>query len=296
MVIKNKIFPYPVLTSELDDYNNSSFKVTVKIAERNVTDTVLEFDIELKDNILQKLISEGKAIFVIHIECGTTAFRTMIKTAGNKFQYRINNKRVNGDVVLLAMIVSNADIPFYKNSNLNEDYNDVDIYIKAKSILAYDNIGVVVIEKEYEELAQSESFFVLSKRIKKDEEEEQPVEYDISSDKIVISVYPETYKMYMSISMEPDMQPLVKTVIVIPALVYMIEMVREDYENDFDSYKTKKWFLRLDKACKNRNISFVDDIILNYDKPIIWHAQQLTSLPVEKSFDSIKKIMEGTDN
>lgn len=296
MVIKNKIFPYPVLAEELDDYKGSQFKATVSISEQNVSDTVLSFDLELTDSTLQRLISDGKATYVIHIECGTTAFRTVVKTVKNKFQYRISNKRVNGDVVLLAMVVANEDVPFYRNSNLNEDYDGMDIFLKAKSILAYDNIGIVVIEKEYEELANSESFFTLSKRIKRDDEEEQPVEYDISGDKIVISVYPETYKMYIGISFEPRMQSLVKSLIVIPALVYMLETVREDEVNDFDAYKTKNWFIRLSKACATRNIDFVNDILENYDKSIIWHAQQLTSLPIEKTFKDIRIIMEGDDN
>lgn len=296
MVIKNKIFPYPVLAEELDDYKNCMFKASVSISERNVSDTVLAFDLELTDSTLIKLISEGKATYVIHIECGTTAFRTVIKTVNNKFQYRISNKRVNSDVVLLAMIVANEDIPFYRNSNLNEDYEGMDIFIKAKSILAYDNIGIVVIEKEYEELASSESFFTLSKRVKKDDEEEQPVDYDISGDKIVISVYPETYKMYTGISLEQSMQPFVKSLIVLPALVYMLETVRDDEENDYETYKTKKWFMRLAKACSTRNIDFVTDILGNYERPIIWHAQQLTSLPIEKTFENIRMIMEGTEN
>lgn len=296
MVIKNKIFPYPVLSEDLDDYESSKFVAHVDIVERNISDTVLEFMLELEDSTLKNLISNGKATFAVHIECGTTAFRTVVKTSSNKFRYRISNKRVNGDIVLLAMVVATKDIPFYKNSNLNDDYADTDIFIRAKSIMAYHNIGTIVIEKEYEELAKNDSFFVLSKRVKKDGEEEQPVEYDISSDKIVIRVYPETYKMYTGISMEPTMQPLVKTLIVLPALVYMLETVRDDSENDFESYRTKIWFIRLSKACKSRNIDFIDDIINNYDKPIIWHAQQLLSLPLEKAFESMRLIMEGIEN
>lgn len=296
MVIKNKIFPYPVLSEDLDDYESSKFAARVDIVERNISDTVLEFMLELEDSILKNLISNGKATFVVHIECGTTAFRTVVKASSNKFRYRISNKRVNGDIVLLAMIVATEDIPFYRNSNLNNDYADTDIFIRAKSIMAYHNIGTIVIEKEYEELAKNDSFFVLSKRVKKDDEEEQPVEYDISSDKIVIRVYPETYKMYTGISMEPTMQPLVKTLIVLPALVYMLETVRDDSENNFESYSTKIWFIRLSKACKSRNIDFIDDVINNYDKSIIWHAQQLLSLPLEKAFESMRLIMEGIEN
>lgn len=296
MVIKNKIFPYPVLSEDLDDYENSKFIAHVDIIEKNVNDTVIKFTLELENKTLKNLIATGKAVYVVHIECGTTAFRTMVKTSSTIFQYRINNKRVNGDVVLLAMIVAIEDIPFYKNTNLNQDYADTDVFIGAKSIMAYYNIGTIVIEKEYEELAHNNSFFVLSKRIKKDTEEQQPVEYDISTDKIVISVYPETYKMYKSISMDPKMQPFVKTLIVLPALVYMLEMVRADMNNDFESYKTKKWFIHISKACKSRNVDFIDDIICNYDKPIIWHVQQLLSLPLEKTFESMRLIMEGIEN
>lgn len=296
MVIRNKIFSYPVLADDLDDYIDSHFSARVEIVEKNISDTVFEFTIDMNDSVLEHFISEGKATYVLHIECGLTAMRTVIKTVNTKFRYRISNKRVNGEVTLLAMIVAVEDIPFYRNSKLNEDYADADIFIKAKSVMAYHNIGTVVVEKEYEELAQDESFFVLTKRIKRDDEEEMPVEYDISSDKIVISVYPDTYKLYVGISLDPLMQPFVKTLIVLPALTYMLETLRYDTDNDFDSYRTKHWFIRLSKACKARNIDFIKDIITNYDRPIIWHVQQLLSLPIEKAFGSIRMMMEGIEN
>ena len=75
MEIKNRLFPYPVLCEENDDYVLGFFDVKYNVTEE-FNHFVIDFDIVLDDNDeLQWLIREGKAEYVIHIECPTTSFR-----------------------------------------------------------------------------------------------------------------------------------------------------------------------------------------------------------------------------
>ena len=46
MEIKNRLFPYPVLCVENDDYENSEFDVITKVKEE-LNDIVIDFDIRL---------------------------------------------------------------------------------------------------------------------------------------------------------------------------------------------------------------------------------------------------------
>ena len=113
MEIRNRLFPYPVLCEDTDDYIEGEFFVEAKLVEQGVNDILVQFDIHLDNAGLQNLINTGKAEFVIHMECSGTAFRTVIRTFSNSEQYRIMNSRVNGDINLLGMIVSKEKIGHY---------------------------------------------------------------------------------------------------------------------------------------------------------------------------------------
>ena len=79
MEIKNRLFLYPVLCAENDDYEGCSFEVKSAINEE-LTDLVINFDVVLDGNEeLQWLIRDGNAQVIVHIECSYTAYRTVVK-------------------------------------------------------------------------------------------------------------------------------------------------------------------------------------------------------------------------
>lgn len=55
MVIRHKMYPYPVLADFLDDYVNSKFDVTAEVVAHGY-DRRLYFNVTLKNEGLQKLI------------------------------------------------------------------------------------------------------------------------------------------------------------------------------------------------------------------------------------------------
>lgn len=151
MEIRNRLFPYPVLCIENDDYEESSFRVEYNLKEE-LNSLVLEFDIMLEKNEeLQWLIREGMAEFIIHIECSSTAFRTILRTAGNSLKYRIPKSKVNNDIALLALIVATKKISSFQSRYLNEDYSEETINFERGAILAYYNMPKILVTKNYEE-------------------------------------------------------------------------------------------------------------------------------------------------
>ena len=82
MVIRHKMYPYPVLADFLDDYVDSKFDVTVEMTNHGY-DRRLYFNVTLKNEGLQQLIREGKASYAYHLECSQTGFRKAV-TASEK--------------------------------------------------------------------------------------------------------------------------------------------------------------------------------------------------------------------
>ena len=78
MEIRNRLFPYPVLCLENDDYIDCEFRVLTNQIEE-LKDIVLQFKIELDNKDLLDLIRDGKAEYLIHVECSNTSFRKVIR-------------------------------------------------------------------------------------------------------------------------------------------------------------------------------------------------------------------------
>ena len=288
MEIKNRLFPYPVLCVENDDYENCSFDVNTKVKEE-INDIVLDFDIKLENNEeLQWLIRDGYAQFVIHIECSSTAFRTMVTSVGNKKSVRIPKARVNNVISLLGMIVAEKDIVGFKSKLLNEDY-DEEINFNRGAILAYRNLPKVYVTKNYEELAGDNSFFTVIKRTDIEEAESLPVVYDITDAKIKILVSEKTYDEYIKYHANPTMQPLLNTLLVMPAIAHMVDELRNC--GDIERFKPLYWFQKISKSCKLQGKDFVNDII-DSDLPCVEVAQAMLQMPIERAFECLSRVIE----
>lgn len=288
MEIRNRLFPYPVLCEDTDDYKQGEFYVDAQIVEQGVNDILVRFDMHLDNPGLQGLINCGDAEYVIHIECSNTAFRTVVRTYSNTVQYRIMNSRVNGDINLLGMIVSTKRIGHYHNSLLDEDYGGITLNIEKASILAYYNMNPIHIEKNYEELAEKDSIFSVVKEVRIDQNERKPIWFKLDNDRIKIIVDEDIYASYVRYQGNAAMQPLMVSLLVMPALTYMLEVLRNE---DWVEYASDYWFLKIQKFYKIHEIDFIDDIILNDDKMISEAVQEMLQLPIGKAMINIPEML-----
>ncbi len=287
MEIKNRLFPYPVLCEDTDDYVEGEFYVEAKLVEQGLNDILVQFDMHLDNPGLQSLINSGKAEFVIHMECSNTAFRTVIKTFSNTEQYRIMNSRVNGDVNLLGMIVSKDKIGHYTNSALNEDYNDITLTLDKASILAYDNMDSIHIAKNYEELAEKDSIFSVVKQMRMDQNEHNAITFALDADKIKIRVDDDLYSSYITYKGNSAMQPLMSAILVMPALTFMMETLRNE---GIEDYASSYWFIKMEKYYALHGKSFVDDVIYGEDM-ISEVVQEMLQLPIGKTLLNIPEML-----
>ena len=287
MEIKNRLFPYPVLCVENDDYENCEFDVKTELRE-DLNNIIIDFDIKLVGiPEIQWLIRDNNAQFVIHIECSSTAYRTIVKTSETKKTIRIPKSKVNIEIALLATIVAEKDIVDFTSVNLNEDYDEA-VNFNRGSILAYRNLPKINVIKNYEELAGDNSFFTVVKRIDENGVEKLPVTYNLSDPKIKILVSETIYDEYVKFHNNPNMEPLLNTLLVMPAIAHMIDEVRA---NGVEEYKPYYWYQKINKACKLQGKDFVVDIIES-ESSCMDIAQQMLQMPIERAFESLIRIVE----
>ncbi len=285
MEIKNRLFPYPVLCMENDDYIDCKFDVRYNYIE-DLKNIILQFDVELDNKELTELIRQGKAEYLVHIECSNTSFRKVVHNEGKHFEYRIPKTKVNKEIFLVGMVVAKENITGFYSSSFNEDY-DESVDFEKGSILAYRNMPRIIVLKNYEELASDDAFFtIVCKNIGQDMEE--PVTFDLNGNKIKIYVDDSIYNEYVKFHTNPIMKPLMISMLVMPALVYVIEEIRN---NGIENYISCYWYQKIKKSCELQGKRLVDDII-DSDATSIEIAQEMLQLPVGKAFRNLSAVAE----
>ena len=78
MKLRSDLFPYPVLSNELDDFSNGKFNVSISQRKISVSRFLITFDFQLENEDLQNLILEKKAKFAIHLEGKSSSYRNLI--------------------------------------------------------------------------------------------------------------------------------------------------------------------------------------------------------------------------
>ncbi len=288
MEIKNRLFPYPVLSIDTDDYENSSFSVDVDVEQDSSGIITFSFSVSLDDSEIQRLINHGEAYFAIHFECSKTAYRKLLVSSQKTIVFHVQTTRINGDIALVGMVLAKKDIVYYRNENLNIDYKNADIFIPCAGIIAYQNMPKIRIAKNYEELTSSESFFSIIKRVK-DNDDMHPIEFELTQEKIRIVVDEKIYSAYIRYSMDDNSKNLLWSLLLMPAVTYMLERLRMD---GIDTYEESEWYQKISNSYNAQGLDF-EDTVSNRDNPITDIAQTMLRLPIGKSFSNLNNIFGG---
>lgn len=289
MNITNRLYTYPVLSIEKDDYDTSVFEVQALQSMNGINNLLLQFDITMDNEELGQLIRDGKAEYVIHLECSNTAYRTSIHSAITYIEYEIPISRVSGKLEMVAFIVSKTKIPCFHSNDWNKDYEGLQFDFAKASVLGYQNLPTLDITKDYEELANASSIFLVYKRLT---EEAKPMDVDLDSNRIKIGLCSEEYSVYSRFCGKTEFQPILNAMIILPALVYVFEELKQ--EGGIEINQGKEWFVSLDRAYRKRGIEFVNEI-QDEDKPSIELAQEAMELPLNAAFSKLAGLYENGD-
>ena len=286
MNINNRLFAYPVLSEEKNDYNQSVFNVNYEQTMQGVNSLKLSFKIEMTCQDLEKMILNGQAEYVIHLECTTTAYREVLYSVSNYIEHEIPIGRVNGRLEAVAFIILKKRVTNFYSEDWVEDFNGVTFDLLQGSILAYKNLESLLLTKDYEEFSNANSIFTVYKRITDDD---KPAEISLDSSKIRIGLGTRDYDTYARYSVKTELQAIFNSMLILPALVYVFEELKQ--ENGEELYRNKEWFLALEKSYAKRGISLMDEV-LNSDKESYQLAQEAMELPISKALNQIPAFFD----
>lgn len=281
MYIANRTFMHPVLCADTDDYIDSKFDVKYKTEQKDLNMLCVCFLIELDNLELKELIANDMAEYAVHVECAYTGYRTIIRGKSPKIDVPLRIHDIKDKVEFVVMIVAKQDLIHYSNTKLNKDYNGKTIpYIPKSSILAYENIDELRVTKNIEEFQNSSSIFTV-KCVPEDAKKYAII--DLNSHKVIILLPREQYLIYISAMNQNDMQPIVNTLVIFPALIYLLEEIQVA-----DSvYDGKMWYRSLCSAFEKKNKDLLWEL---ENKGAYVLAQEIMESPLYNALLGIKAM------
>lgn len=278
MDIRYKLYPYPMLAADMDDYTDSSFTFTVA-TEKEIREIKFSFQLDLQNEGLTNMIQNGKAEYLIHIECPQTCYRHAIKTTDSTYIHRIPERDLNGRVSICAFIVAKEDLPTYYNHMFNEDYGGMSFSVDRGGILAIGGQYTLTIVKDTEELAKIPSIFTICKRAA---DSDNGIEIDMDGDKIAVTLSSDSFGRYKNLASELKYQPAFHSMFIMPALIYVFETLHRE---GIDNYNDKRWFIALNKTLSKSNVTLNAETLDN--TPSYTLAQKILDMPVDRALSAL---------
>lgn len=277
MVIKPKLYPYPVLRAKGDDYINGKFVCDFK-QNRGMKKTIIQVAFNMDNKGLYRLVHEEKAEFVVHVECALTSFRQVFSSKDPIFSFDLEDNALVDKVNLCPFLVAKTDIPNYTNPDFDDDYQDCSFSFVKGNILAIGVQQSFKVEKDQNDLASVPSIFkIYPKQDKKD----KTSSVDLNEDYIKIALTKEDYTLYQSQSKLNT--ATVNAFLIFPTLIYALECLKEGFED----MEELKWVQALKLTLKKNGYTLNQDLLDL--KSSFELAQILMMQPLTGAFNEIEE-------
>ena len=287
MEVSYKLYPYPVLAFYNDDYVDSSFEINVT-ESHDRHHILFNFDVQLDNDHLNSLIETDLAEFAVHIECSSTLYRNFIRFNDSSFEFEIPSGQLNGKINLCPYIISKTDIEEYRNPNFNFYFNGMSFSVEKNNTLAVGVQTDIIIEKDYDDLKNVASIFVVTPNF--DEDCKEVIYY--LNDVITIQVPKKEFDKIKILGIDQKNNELINSLLIGPVLVKIFETVK-NREDILEEYGEHKWFRAINRALAKQDIHFESDNFKSLDS--INLAQRILESPILKGVSNLfdQKIQGG---
>jgi len=280
MKINSLSLPHPVLGIGDDVDGKYSAEIQVELGREQI---VLQISQHLSNRTLDRLIAENKAAYNTEVHCQQTVYRRSFLSHEKKTTITIPARQLLNKVEVFFYITALTDIPDYQIDGSNDDYKGYTFEIGKGDILAYSDPITFPAEKDWQAFMAVTSFM----EVQEYSQDEGPLLFSLTQDKVVIQMAKNDYKKYCSFRNALYLNPVFHSSIVFPALIYTLTMMSRSAEEFGSSkwYQNLKWRLENEEELRRYDIERPDDI------PKI--AQAILRNPVARSLEGMENIQKN---
>jgi hypothetical protein len=285
MDIKYKLYPYPIVSDFSFDYIDTVFESDVTAFQEGYN-VKLAFTASINNEEIKLLIAEGKMEYAFHIECPQTCFRKVIRFSEEASDMLIPDKDLNGRMQICPFIIASEVIKGYTNKSFHDDYKGLTFDLESGCIIAAGRQVNIDIEKDRNDFADTPSIFCI---VRNANEKEQGMVVDLYKDKITVKLAENDYYNYKSIR-KSFIQPVLHSSIVIPALVYVLEEIKNISADERYEFEEYRWYRALKKALTKLDYD-IDAESLS-DMMVLKTAQDLINTPINQALEVLARGYE----
>lgn len=280
MKISSKIsYPYPIWGWK-DDYKTSISEDDILITDISDKDNfVLELELLAKNEDIEKLVEQEKAIYACVGYCASTFRHFYFKSKDPKFKIIIPRKEVNNKVEFNWMVISNESILEYKSSMLNDDYQGIATFPLGAMIGYISSFEINVTLSD--EVRSLDEIFVVVKNTTSNK-----IEYSLDDRKIKVKLPEKQLDIFNKCGSKYP--AAMHATIVFQALILAVNKLKDEDDSKDWVYILKQY---IDKMDIIEDPIFDSEDLENYNFDLeqsIEIAKYILKDPVMRMFDDIE--------
>lgn len=286
MKIGDRLFPFPVLSEQRTDYEGARFSAVGGIGKKTLDQVVLDFDLNLDCRAIAELVARAEATYAVHVECPSTFYRELVHKNVPHFTHRIDLDRLRGSVERTALVVATRRIEGFASDLFAEDFAGLSFTIPRGAILAYASLPIMTVNQPSLLADEGHSVFTVYKR---PETGDVPMSVDVGRDSICIGLGAAEYDNYVRMSGDAAMRPMLNSLLVLPALVYALEQLRD--EEVLENSRGLEWFETLSRSLRTTGRDLEEVLRGEEDgAETIELAQELMRSPIQAAFGALIQL------
>jgi hypothetical protein len=274
MRLKRRSFPHPVLGNE-DDVQGTAMQVAFEV-NFDKKNYYLKSRFDCSNQTLGKLIAEGKAAYVTHVECTNTLFRSRFASAEREQTLPITADDLNNTVEVNFFLCAIQPISGYQVEGSHPDYGNSVFAINKGDILAIADGRTFNAERDANALRRVSSIMQIEESR---DEGDAPMQISFNQAKIRIVLSKPDFADYKILKTQEHLQSALSATIVLPALAEALHIIRDEG----DEYSSYRWHQNLKHRLEEMGIG-------DGFEPFI-AAQKLLELPLRRALQQAKSAL-----
>jgi len=274
----NRSFPYPVVAPFRDDVDANQFGAKLKVVADGGR-IYIDVQFEIEHGGLFELVENGRAAFAVHLEAKNMYYRHLFSGLKPECRLELHGTDVQGKIEWVPFVISLRDIENYCPAGLHADYGAAVFSVRKSEILAVGNGGSFRVDPSYDPLRKLSSIMQV---LRNEQVSSGPYEVDYCGNKISILLSHEDHQRYGELSGLRDVEGALCNVIVLPALIHAIAMLKGGHDGN------ERWVAilhkRLDEISSGWQGSDKDPIVL---------AQLVLSSPLKRGLSDLTALTSG---
>ena len=275
MKLSQRAFPHPVL-GNADDVLEAAFQASVEVAHDGVN-YYLAVEIQCSSPTITRLINNGDAAYVVHVECSNTLYRSIFEFTESNTELMVPGESLNATVEVNVFVRAKRDIAGYRIDNSHSDYGATTFSISAGDVLAIAEGRTFDADIDFDALRSVSSIMQIRLHPTAGD---RPMEVDFNDDKITILLSAKDFENYKVVKATKPLSATVVAALVLPVLMEALRMLQADHSD----YETVRWF-----RCLKRR---VDHAGLDPASEPLTLAQKLLGLPIKRALMNARTILD----